>query len=103
MVPSQDTSKNDNENASSNKDDSCSEKVMKNRKVVEIHFAVNHLGHFSLVHHLLPTLLQSSHPRLVVVSSMLLKNGHIELDKDANIDLDSLENEKPPREGGRTP
>ncbi|CAM5510040.1 SDR family NAD(P)-dependent oxidoreductase OS=Streptomyces tendae OX=1932 GN=GUR47_09945 PE=3 SV=1 [Streptomyces tendae] len=37
----------------------------------EMHFAVNHLGHFALTGHLLPTLLNAPEPRVVNVSSVL--------------------------------
>ncbi|MFJ8148843.1 SDR family NAD(P)-dependent oxidoreductase [Streptomyces sp. NPDC096048] len=37
----------------------------------EMHFAVNHLGHFALTGHLLPALLSAPRPRVVTVSSVL--------------------------------
>ncbi|MFE1376030.1 SDR family NAD(P)-dependent oxidoreductase [Streptomyces pharetrae] len=37
----------------------------------EMHFAVNHLGHFALTGHLLPALLKAPRPRVVNVSSVL--------------------------------
>lgn len=37
----------------------------------EMHFAVNHLGHFALTGHLLPALLNTPQPRVVNVSSVL--------------------------------
>lgn len=37
----------------------------------EMHFAVNHLGHFALTGHLLPALLNASEPRVVNVTSVL--------------------------------
>ncbi|MEU6896328.1 SDR family NAD(P)-dependent oxidoreductase [Streptomyces sp. NPDC046557] len=37
----------------------------------EMHFAVNHLGHFALTGHLLPALLNTLEPRVVNVSSVL--------------------------------
>ena len=63
---------------------------------LEIHFAVNYLGHFHLVHQLKSLLLRSDQARVVVVSSILLKEGQVELDRLG----------APPGEsgvGGRTP
>lgn len=43
----------------------------------EMHFGVNHLGHFLLTHLLLNLLKRSDPSRIVVVSSRLYKHGHI--------------------------
>jgi len=45
---------------------------------LEIHFAVNYLGHFYLVQQLKTLLLESGEARVVVVSSILLREGHVE-------------------------
>jgi NAD(P)-dependent dehydrogenase (short-subunit alcohol dehydrogenase family) len=50
----------------------------------EIHFGVNHLGHFALIQSLVPQLVQSNsmdHTRIVIVSSSLCKSGKIDLTK----------------------
>ncbi|KAF2354351.1 Short-chain dehydrogenase/reductase SDR, partial [Trinorchestia longiramus] len=47
---------------------------------VEIHFAVNHLGHFLLTHLLTDTLVSTPQSRIVVVSSELYKSGHVDVD-----------------------
>jgi len=49
----------------------------------EIHFGVNHLGHFSLVQSLLPIMKESKleDKRVVFVSSSLLKSGKIDMQK----------------------
>ncbi|GAA2093563.1 oxidoreductase [Streptomyces albiaxialis] len=41
----------------------------------DMHFAVNHLGHFALTGHLLPALLNAPEPRVVNVSSLLHRLG----------------------------
>lgn len=46
----------------------------------EIHFGVNHLGHFLLTNLLLDLLEKSSPSRIVVVSSGLAKRAHIDFD-----------------------
>lgn len=43
----------------------------------EMTLAVNHLAHFLLTNLLLPTLKKSEAPRVVTVSSMVHKNGHL--------------------------
>ncbi|MFE0912319.1 SDR family NAD(P)-dependent oxidoreductase [Streptomyces sp. NPDC058812] len=47
----------------------------------EMHFAVNHLGHFALTGHLLPALLGASQPRVVNVSSVLHWLGRCRTDR----------------------
>ncbi|GAA3240120.1 SDR family NAD(P)-dependent oxidoreductase [Nonomuraea helvata] len=46
----------------------------------ELQFAVNHLGHFALVHHLWPALRRAAAARVVVVSSGLSPDGPIRWD-----------------------
>ncbi|XP_049864531.1 retinol dehydrogenase 11-like [Schistocerca gregaria] len=46
----------------------------------EIHFGVNHLGHFLLTNLLLKKLMESAPSRIVIVSSTLHEKGNIELD-----------------------
>ncbi|MFG3259577.1 SDR family NAD(P)-dependent oxidoreductase [Streptomyces sp. NPDC048172] len=41
----------------------------------DMHFAVNHLGHFALTGHVLPALLSAPEPRVVNVSSLLHRLG----------------------------
>lgn len=43
-------------------------------------FAVNHLGHFLLIVHLLPQLIAARHSRVVIVSSMVHQYGRIHFD-----------------------
>ena len=45
---------------------------------LELHFAVNYLGHFYLVHLLRSLLVASGEGRVVVVSSILLKEGQVD-------------------------
>ncbi|MFV8128282.1 SDR family NAD(P)-dependent oxidoreductase [Streptomyces syringium] len=47
----------------------------------EMHFAVNHLGHFALTGHLLPALLNAPQPRVVNVSSVLHWLGRCRTDR----------------------
>ncbi|MCK8438458.1 SDR family NAD(P)-dependent oxidoreductase [Streptomyces sp. D2-8] len=47
----------------------------------EMHFAVNHLGHFALTGHLLPALLNAFQPRVVNVSSVLHRLGRCRPDR----------------------
>lgn len=49
----------------------------------EIHFGVNHLGHFALIQSLIPLMEQSGTEdgRIVIVSSSLCKSGKIDLQK----------------------
>jgi len=48
----------------------------------EIHFGVNHLGHFALIQSLIPHMEQSGmDSRIVIVSSSLSKSGKIDLQK----------------------
>ncbi|KAA0201396.1 hypothetical protein HAZT_HAZT011616, partial [Hyalella azteca] len=47
---------------------------------LEIHFAVNHLGHFLLTHLLTDVLVATPQSRIVVVSSELYKSGHLDVD-----------------------
>lgn len=44
----------------------------------ELQFGVNHLGHFALTGHLLPKLQEQSGARVVNVSSLAHRNGHID-------------------------
>ncbi|GAA4261894.1 SDR family NAD(P)-dependent oxidoreductase [Dactylosporangium darangshiense] len=46
----------------------------------ELQFAVNHLGHFALVHHLFPALARSGSARVVVVSSNVRPDAPIRWD-----------------------
>ncbi len=46
----------------------------------ELQFATNHLGHFALTGLLLPQLAASAGSRVVVVSSVAARSGHIEFD-----------------------
>lgn len=46
----------------------------------ERQFGTNHLGHFALTGLLLPSLLRSPSPRVVTVSSLAHRNGHIDLE-----------------------
>ncbi|XP_022205185.1 retinol dehydrogenase 11 [Nilaparvata lugens] len=52
----------------------------------EIHFGVNHLGHFHLTNLLLETVINSAPSRIVIVSSLLHERG--------TIDFDNLNGEK---------
>ncbi|WP_395570427.1 SDR family NAD(P)-dependent oxidoreductase [Streptomyces sp. BK79] len=47
----------------------------------EMHFAVNHLGHFALTGHLLPALLSAPRPRVVNVTSVLHWLGRCRTDR----------------------
>ena len=47
---------------------------------LELHFSVNYLGHFLIVQNLLGILKKSPDPRVVVVSSILLKEGEIQIE-----------------------
>ena len=48
----------------------------------EIHFGVNHLGHFALIQSLLPQMEQSEmDSRIIIVSSSLCKSGKINMQK----------------------
>lgn len=51
----------------------------------EIHFGVNHLGHFLLTHLLLNCIENTPNSRIVIVSSLLYKYGKIDFD---NLDAD---------------
>ncbi|HUD51395.1 oxidoreductase [Parvibaculum sp.] len=46
----------------------------------ELKFGINYLGHFALTGLLLPLLLKSNEPRVVTVSSIAHKQGHIHFD-----------------------
>ena len=63
---------------------------------LELHFAVNYLGHFYLVQQLKNLLLRSAEARVVLVSSILLKDGQVETDR-----LGAPDDGRPG--GGRTP
>ena len=57
------------------------ERQTKTRDGYELHFAVNHLGHFALIQELLPNLKNSEmESRVVLVSSSLSKLGKIDMD-----------------------
>ncbi|XP_063233742.1 retinol dehydrogenase 12-like isoform X1 [Bacillus rossius redtenbacheri] len=56
------------------------EKNCKTKEGFEIHFGVNHLGHFLLTNLLIPRLRESAPARVVTVSSTLHERGRIELD-----------------------
>ena len=60
------------------------EKSLKSADGYEIHFAVNHLGHFSLVKQLSDHLHEANDSRVVVVSSGLMMSGQVNID---NIDI----------------
>ena len=51
---------------------------------LEIHFSVNYLGHFLIVKKLQPLLRKSPDPRVVGVSSILLRDGLIDIDNLGN-------------------
>mmetsp|Transcript_8240 Transcript_8240/g.15404 ORF Transcript_8240/g.15404 Transcript_8240/m.15404 type:complete len:362 (-) Transcript_8240:92-1177(-) len=55
----------------------------KTREGFEVHFGVNHLGHFALIRSLLPLMEQSGMEdgRIVIVGSTLCKSGKIDLQK----------------------
>lgn len=56
------------------------DKRAKTRDGYEIHFGVNHLGHFLLIQEMIPLLRTSGMAsRVVIVSSSLLKNGQIDM------------------------
>mmetsp|Transcript_22346 Transcript_22346/g.36757 ORF Transcript_22346/g.36757 Transcript_22346/m.36757 type:complete len:353 (-) Transcript_22346:37-1095(-) len=59
------------------------EQKQKTDEGYEIHFGVNHLGHFSLIQSLLPIMAKSKlkDKRVVFVSSSLLKSGKIDMEK----------------------
>lgn len=59
---------------------------MTTKEGFEMHFGVNHLGHFLLTKLLLEKLKQSAPSRIVVVSSALYKRG--------NLDFDTINSEK---------
>jgi NAD(P)-dependent dehydrogenase (short-subunit alcohol dehydrogenase family) len=59
----------------------------------EMQFGTNHLGHFALTGLLLPTILQTPKARVVTVSSMLHRNGHINLD-NLNLKADNYNPDK---------
>lgn len=46
----------------------------------ELQFGINHLGHFALTAHLLPLLRRGQKPRVVNVSSLAHRRGHINFD-----------------------
>lgn len=52
---------------------------------IELHFGVNHLGHFLLTNRLLPLLKSSAPSRIIVVSSCAHKTGRIHFD-DINLE-----------------
>lgn len=54
----------------------------------EIHFGVNHLGHFLLTNSLLSLIHKSDYKRIVIMSSMLHERGKIYLD---DLNLSKLE------------
>ena len=57
-------------------------KNTKTKDGFEIHFGVNHLGHYALIQELLPHMeLDAEDRRIVIVSSSLCKWGKIDLDK----------------------
>ncbi len=53
---------------------------------LEAQFATNHMGHFVLIHHLLPLLKRATQGRIVLLSSM----GHVQSPK-GGIDFDNLD------------
>lgn len=53
----------------------------KTRDGFELHFGVNHLGHFALIKSLLPRMKESDDGRIVIVGSSLCRSGKIDLDK----------------------
>ncbi len=63
----------------------------------EIHFGVNHLGHFRLMKSILPLMMSSSSTsdkRIIFVSSSLLNSGKIDMQKRDFIYDGRVENEK---------
>lgn len=58
------------------------EEKRKTRDNYEIHFGINHLGHFALIKNLHPHLQKSDETsRFIIVSSGLMKNGKIDMEK----------------------
>ena len=55
---------------------------------LELHFSVNYLGHFFMLQLLKKMLKKSSEPRIIVVSSILLKEGVIDLEKLGSPDIE---------------
>ncbi|MFI5775890.1 SDR family NAD(P)-dependent oxidoreductase [Nocardia sp. NPDC051570] len=63
----------------------------------ELMFATNHLGHFALVHRLMPLLTATPHSRVVTVGSFAARSERLDL-----IDLDSEHDYRPKRSYGRS-
>lgn len=57
----------------------------------EIHFGVNHLGHFLLTNSLISLVKKSDYKRIVIMSSMIHQRGKIILD---DLNLEKKENQK---------
>ena len=55
---------------------------------LELHFSVNYLGHFFMLQLLKKMLKKSSEPRIIVVSSILLKEGVIDLEQLGSPDIE---------------
>ena len=58
----------------------------------ELHFSVHCLGHFLIFNLLKPLLLKSSDPRVVMVSSILLKSGRIDIANIGSPDIERYKN-----------
>jgi NAD(P)-dependent dehydrogenase (short-subunit alcohol dehydrogenase family) len=58
---------------------------LKTKDGFELHFGVNHLGHFLLTNRLLPLIIRSAPSRIVVVSSFAHRAGRIRFD-DVNLE-----------------
>lgn len=55
---------------------------------LELHFSVHCLGHFLIFNLLKPLLLKSTDPRVIMVSSILLKGGQIDIDTIGSPDIE---------------
>jgi retinol dehydrogenase-12 len=60
----------------------------------ELHFGVNHLGHFLLIQELLPVLKKSEDSRVVLVSSSLSKHGKVNMERKEFVYDGRMQSEK---------